>query len=410
MKTEDKNFYLGVINGALFNGASVFISGNIVIPLLLENFTSSRAIIGFASALLSIGWYLPQFFAGYFSEKKVYKMPMYRFVAWLRISSFASIIFAILIFKNLWIILSLILIYSLSGGLSGIAFMEIVAKTIPPKRRGYFWGGRLFFGGLLALIGSFIVSFILGKKEIFLFPINFVILFLIAFILISLAFLLYMGVEEPPSEIVLRRNFKEYSKEAIDSLKSNITYRRLIVTKYLCGATSIAFPFYVLYGIEYLKFPTSVVGAFLLSSSLGGIISNILWGYISEKEGNKLVLQIYAIISIICPVIAILSSHFETWKHLYIFTFLLLGFAESGSWIGFANFLLEISPVKNRTSYVGFMHTITSFVLLIPTLGGYLVDKIQGNSYNTIFILAFLFGLFGLLNTFKLVEPRIQSS
>ncbi|MFH1825108.1 MAG: MFS transporter [Candidatus Firestonebacteria bacterium] len=414
MKTEDKNFYLGIINGALYIFACVFISGNIVMPIFLFNFTSSKALIGLASAILSIGWYLPQFFQGYYAEKKPTKMPIYKFTAWIRTISFVLIIFAILIFANMGtnlaitVILILIFIYSFSGGMAGIVFMDIAAKTVPPQRRGYYFGGRSFFGGLLALGGSLIVSFILGHKENYPFPFNFVILFSIAFVLLSLSLFSFMMVKEPPSEVVKIRSFKEYYKEAIESLKSNFNYRRLIVTRYLCGATSIAFPFYVIYGLEVLKFPGSIIGAFLLSQVLGGIISNLFWGYLGEKKGNKLILQVFAILSLSSPIIAILSSYFEVWRGLYIFVFLFLGFAESGSYVGFYNFLLEISPAEKRPSQVGFMHTFISPVFLIPALGGFLLDKIPGNSYNIVFVLAFLFGLFGLLTTFRLVEPRTQ--
>lgn len=416
MKVEDRNFYLGVVNGALFTFASVFISGNIVMPLFLKSFTDSKTLIGLASAILSVGWHLPQFFEGYFSEREPSKMSIYRFAAWLRISSFAILIFAILIFANMKnnfaiaVIMALIIIYSLSGGISGLAFMDIVARTVSSERRGYYFGYRLLFGGLLALGGSLIVSYILDNEKTFQFPFNFVILFTIAFILISAAFLSFMRVIEPPGGTIRIRTFKEYVKEAMDNLKCNYNYRGLIVSRYLCGATSIAFPFYILYGIEFLNFPKSIIGAFLLSQVIGSIISNLLWGYFGEKDGNKLILQIYAVLSLGAPLIAILSTYFEVWKQLYIFIFLLLGFTDSGGQIGFLNFLLEISPAEKRASSIGFMHTFTAPVLLIPALGGFLLDNVRSMPYNFIFLFALVFGLFGMITTFRLREPRRSSS
>ena len=41
--------------------------------------------------------------------------------------------------------------YSMGAGLTGLAFMDIMAKVIPPTRRGAFFAQRAFWGGLLAL-------------------------------------------------------------------------------------------------------------------------------------------------------------------------------------------------------------------------------------------------------------------
>lgn len=414
MKQEDKNFWLGVINGAFFILAGTFISGNIVMPLFLKNFTSSKMVIGLASAVLATGWYLPQFFEGYFSESKPNKMPIYKFASSIRALSFALIILAIIVFADsrttfaITVIILLLLFYGLSGGVSGLIFMDIVAKTIPAKKRGYYFGGRYFFGGLLALGGSLIVSYVLGNKETFLFPWNYVILFSLAFVLILSAFSVFMKVKEPPGIILKKRSFTAYTNEAVDCLKSDKNYRGLMLTRYLCGATSIAAPFYVLYGIESLKFPQSIVGSFLLAQVIGGIISNLFWGYLGETKGSKIILQVYAVLSITAPLLAILSSYYEVWKFLYLFTFLFIGFADAGGSVGFFNFLLDISPAEKRASYIGFMHSFTAPVLLIPTLGGFLMDKITGVTYIFVFVLALLFGIFGLLTTFRLVEPRLS--
>ena len=46
---------------------------------------------------------------------------------------------------------ALLTAYSMGAGLTGLAFMDMVAKAIPPTRRGGFFAQRSFWGGLLAL-------------------------------------------------------------------------------------------------------------------------------------------------------------------------------------------------------------------------------------------------------------------
>jgi MFS family permease len=413
MKEEGRNFWLGVANGALFILGSTFISGNIVMPLFLQNFTDSKTLIGLASAFLSIGWYLPQFFEGYFAEKTTTKMPIYRFAAWIRISSFAALTLAVLLLADnrtglsIFVLMVLIFFYSFSGGISGLAFMDIVAKTVPVKRRGAFFGGRLFFGGLLSIGGSWVVSYVLSS-EVIGFPLNFVTLFILAFLMISVAFLLYMGVKEPPGQGVINRPFKEYYEEAVSNVSGNGNFRRLILTRWLCGLASIALPFYVLNGIYTLGIPKEAIGAFLVAQVIGSTVSNIFWGRLGDRKGNKLLLQAYAALSLAAPVIAVLASSFAPWKELYVLVFLILGISDSGATIGFFNFLLEISPAEKRASHVGFMHTVISPVLLIPTLGGFLMDSFSAVTYNVIFLIAGVFGVMGLIMTFRLKDPRTK--
>jgi len=54
------------------------------------------------------------------------------------------------------IFFSLLVVSSFASGVAGIPFLDIVGKTIPVTRRGSFFGGRNFFGGILAFGGGFI--------------------------------------------------------------------------------------------------------------------------------------------------------------------------------------------------------------------------------------------------------------
>src|SRR5262249_50484688 len=54
-------FRLGVANGALFLAGDGLIDPSTVIPVFMSRLTSASALIGFASSLADLGWFLPQF-------------------------------------------------------------------------------------------------------------------------------------------------------------------------------------------------------------------------------------------------------------------------------------------------------------------------------------------------------------
>ena len=75
----------------------------------------------------------------------------------------------------------------------------------------------------------------------------------------------------------------------------------------------------------------------------------------------------------------------------------------SGNFIGQTNLLLEVSPEEFKSTYIGIVNTLSALVMLLPLLGGIIIEKI---SYSINFSLAFFLILTGLLLTLSLKEPR----
>jgi MFS family permease len=226
---------------------------------------------------------------------------------------------------------------------------------------------------------------------------------LFGFIPISIAILVYNLTKEPKEEISNKKEkFIEHIKDASLVLKTDKNYRILMAVKILCSSSAIAFPFYVIYAMDKLNFREEVVGIFILAQVVGGVISNIFWGYIGDTRGNKVVLQSYAFLGILAPTLALVVPNFENVYSLYILVFLAIGFSEGGGAIGYINLLLEMSPPKKRPSYIGFMNTITSPIALAPMFGGIIIDFV---SYNTIFLIAMILTLIGFFISLKLSKP-----
>lgn len=408
---QRRNFIIGVINGTLFIFGTTFIGASTVLPLFLKTLTESKFIIGLGSAIMNIGWPMPQLFESYYLEDKPYKLPTYKTAGILRIVSLFLITILIYFISDLpakiglLFIMILLLVYSFSAGFSGAAFMDIVGKTIPKNKLGKFFGLRLFFGGILGIIAGIIVKNVLSNNVV-LYPKNYFLLFLFAFILNSTGILIYFFIKEPKGDIAPQKEkFLEHIKNASRVLKYDKNYRILMAVKILCGSSAIAFPFYVIYAIEKLNFKEEIVGLFILAQVIGGVISNIFWGYLGDTKGNKIVLQSYAFLGILAPLLALILPNFKNVYSLYVLIFLAIGFSEGGGAIGYLNLLLEMSPPKERTSYIGFMNTITSPIALTPMLGGVIIDLV---SYNVIFFVALILTLLGFIISLKLAKPKLN--
>ncbi len=212
-----------------------------------------------------------------------------------------------------------------------------------------------------------------------------------------------MGSVKEPIEDVHKNqlNFKEFLKKAFRILKSDDNYRRFLGVQILGGAISLALPFYVLYAKDILSVKLGMVGIFLSAQMLGGVLSNVLWAYLSDYIGNKRVIQVSVFLGLIAPLIALLTPTYL--PKLFILVFVLLGFSIMGQVIGNTNFLLDIAPSKNRPTYMSVRGTLRAPVVAFPLIGGFIVQHI---SYNFLFIITILTVCAGFILSFQLNEPR----
>jgi MFS family permease len=401
-----RNFFLGVANGVLFNFAWAFTSGSTMLPLFISKLTSSNILVGLASTLEAMGWFLPQMAVAAVTLHQKNQMPLYIKTAFLRGGSFlllAIVVFFSRIVNPSYLLITfffLFSIYALGGGLAGVSFTDVVGKAIPQNKRGSFFGMRMFFGGGLAALAGILIERIL---RIYDFPKNFGVLFLIAAVLIVFALLSFSLVKEPPvRKRPERKKFRENLRLGFETLKKERNYRMLIWTRVAIGAYVLGFPFYIIFAKKFLHVPTSIAGIFLSVQMVGYLSSNILWGYLSNNKSNKLVLVLSAISSAVCPLLLILSILIKIPVWLYGSIFFFLGATIAGLDMGYTNYLLEIAPEERRPIYVGFLNTIVGPTIFLSAVGGLII---QVTSFAFLYSLVFLISIVSIFLSLSLGEP-----
>lgn len=398
-----RNFFLGVSNGVLFNFAWAFTSTSTVLPLFISQLTPSQILIGLASTLEALGWFLPQIAIAAITLHRKNQKPIYIKTAFLRGGSF--FLFAILVFflgkegptYLLVTFFFLFSLYSFGGGLAGVSFTDIVGKTIPKEKRGSFFGARMLVGGGLSALAGFLIQRILKLYD---FPQNFGILFLMASALIVLALISFCMVKEPPTT---RRPEKKSIKKNLllgfEITKKDKNYRMLLLTRVAIGCYVMGLPFYIIYAKKYLLIPTSLAGVFLTVQMVGYLSSNLLWAYLSNRKNNRLVLVLSAFFSAICPLLVLsnMALGIPLWAYGAIFFF--LGATISGLDLGYMNYLLQIAPEERRPIYVGFLNTVVGPTIFLSAVGGLII---QVFSFTVLYVLLFLASLLSIFLSLSL--------
>jgi MFS family permease len=407
-----RTFILGVLNGVLFNLAEALVGGTTVLPLFISTLTESKVLVGLAGPMSQAGWYMPQYVVAGFIEHIRHKKPVYVWSGLVRCIAIWTIAILVPVLAGSRTSLFLIAffvaysVYTLGAGVAGISFMDIVAKAIPTTRRGTFFGARLSFGGILSAIAGFFVRSVLDSRP---FPDSFAILFIAAAVVVTLAIISFSLASEPEADInETRIPFGRFLRRGPRLLKTNQSYRTFFIVRVLLSVWSMALPFYILYAREELSLGVGAAGVFLAIQMMGFVISNLLWGSLSNRIGNKIVLLLVSGIGVVSPLLAILTGRLawlgNTWSFGVVL--LLLGLNHGGIQIGQTHYMLDVSPEAERPTYLGFMNTLLAPVLLLSMLGGYIIER---SSFETLFLAVMGTAVLAFIMSFRMDEPRLRS-
>jgi MFS family permease len=88
---------------------------------------------------------------------------------------------------------------------------------------------------------------------------------------------------------------------------------------------------------------------------------------------------------------------------MLIAVFVLIGFSTSGGGIGFTNYLLEIAPEQLRPTYIALRGTALGLTMLLPVLGGLVIDVY---SYQVTFLISLFVLALGIVLSLRLQPVR----
>ncbi len=408
-----RNYVFGVINGTFFGFVDAVTAPTLVMALFVSQLGGSNFLIGLLPAIYNGGWFLPQLFVANRLDRMPLKKPMYNATAVVRFVSWTVIVVSTYWLGSSNPTLLLILffipytIYSFMAGFAGNAFMTIVAKTIPSKRRGSFFGYRDLTGTAAGILAGYLITLALAPNNGLNFPYNFGILFVIAYIAITSGLLLFVFIVEPRERVTAQSvSFGETLHAARGIWDENGRFRRYLLTRITIALADIATPFYAIYAVRELGASESVAGLYIGLTTLSAMLSNPGWSWLCEHRGTRPLMIAAATGWLIMPVIALtfLFAHADlSLVTPFGLLFIVYGAARTAANISFPTYLLNIAPPAERSLYIGLTNTLLGIATFIPAVGGILLDL---SGFMLLFLLSVVIAVFGLLLARGLVESR----
>ena len=377
-----RHFMAGLIHGIFFQAADAFGSIHTVLPAFVALLTPSTIAIGLMAAVRGVGEVVPQMFTAYLLEDRPRKKPYLLWVITTRWVSWAVLAYLTYTFGTtrpgliLAVLITLFSLFSIAGGMGTVIYADIFSKAIPVQRRGRFTGLRQLLGYALAIGSGYAVKFILDNEGLFPYPANYALIFLLSAVGLLIAFTGFAMIREPvfPVERV-SHSLGDLLRRALVLARRNPNFRRLLWARGLTTAVLALAPFYVVYARTEIGVDAGTVGLYLAVQMAGGAVSNLLWGWLGDRFGNRSVIVGTAVTGGLTPLFALLVPLATPILFMPVFAF--LGATMSGMRLGYSNFILEMASVDLRPTCVALQNTLLTPVNLLPLVTGALIGAIS---------------------------------
>lgn len=413
-----RNFLALVADYSLFGVAMAFIGPNTVLPAFLRQLTDSPLLIGLNGAIQTAGWLFPQLIAANYLKDKGQKKRYILIPSAIGRPAFFVLALALVLGAARYPALMLTMtfvgtaLFLVCDALSAVPWFDIVAKTIPDRRRGRLFGLAQLLSGLLTVGAGWVINYLLGEAGPP-FPHNYAALFLAAGVVLALAWFVIAAIKEPTEAVRPddTRSQAPFLQRLSRIWRQDRAFRPLVAVRLLTGLSGLAIPFYIIFATDRLGLGQGVVGWFTSAQVVGSMAGGVILGGVYERRGGRRAIQAGVSAGVIAPLWALLLPLWMPASHPwmvygYSLVFVALGALRSSFMTGFFNYLLDLAPADERTTYVALSNTINGGVLWPTALVGGVILKVTGNSYPTLFaITAAAVGL-GLFCTAWLAEPQ----
>lgn len=395
----------------------VFVDPDMVMTWFLAQLGVANFLIGLVTPIRMGSAFLFQVPVSGYLQRKPFKLPFYRWVSVFRCASLLclALVVALIPVGSPWLVISFfffLILFSLGSGLLVLPFMDVVGKVIPTTRRGAFFSRRLFWGGLFGLGSSYVVGLVLSESDGLAFPKNVAFLFGLAFVFYVVTAFIWNLIKEPPGVVDSERvRWTQQFRRGGRLVRTDAGYRTYLLVGMFWRLAQAAGPFYIVYATAVLGIPAGMIGLYLAARTASSIVSNLVWGRVSDRRGNRMLIQIAMLVGLSMPVTALLigalanqmPQHAASLSYAYTIVFVASGAFGAGTMIGNTGYLLGIAPPEQRPLYLGFASTVLGLAFFVTFLGGVIVDW---GGFAPLLMLAAGFYILALLLSFKMVEPR----
>jgi MFS family permease len=385
------NFAVIVTESTFFMAGLAWVDPSSVLPLFIGMLTPSPIIVGLVTVIQRLGWLVPQVFMAAVLGHRPRRLPWLRWPVLLgRLPLLAFVVYLWLRGVDnpgvvIWFMLIAYFSVALGNGLLGISWQDIIAKSIPSRLRGRFFGAMQFATAMSAFGVGFVVRWMLSPQGPA-YPRNYTYLFTLMAASLVISIIGCWMVREPIRPVLERpQSVWQILSSALPTLRRVAAFRSLVLVALLGFGISWATPFYMVHAKQNLGVRDEMAGVYIWALTIGGALGSIWWGYLNDRRGPRAVIRGACVFITVAPLLAIalpagvraaatvVPPIQAALPYLFALVFLCGGAAIGATWMGSLNYLFELASHQDRPRYLALWSLLAAPGALAPLLIGWLL-------------------------------------
>lgn len=370
-----RNFFLNVLDGALFTLAINLVSRQAILPLLVTQIGGGAVAVSLITVLWTVGFYLPQFLiAGRVGREPRKKALMLRTAIAQRLPWLLLAVLAAFGLERVGADVGLVLFFvvfglaAVMGSLSVPVWFEMVAKLTPVRLRGRMLGLRVIFSGLFGMGAGWVAEIILERMA---YPGSFALLFLLAFIMMIGSYVCLALLDEEEDTPTDGVSYAAILRRIPSILRHEPNFRNFLVADALLMASLSAEAFYAVHAFERFGLSSGFAGRFTAVLMASSVVGSVAFGYLGDRIGHRLNLALMGGSTALACTVAVLAPGVE----VYYLVFVGASFAYTLQLISRLPILAEICGERDRPIYLALANIVASPFALCGLLAGWLAER-----------------------------------
>jgi MFS family permease len=389
-----RNFWLNIMDGGAFILGLSLVSRYTVLPLFVERLSGERWLQGLILTFNYAGGFLPGLFMAPLVASLPRRKPFIMLVTLGERIPFLLLGLVLLFWSGLPATVLLVLffflyaVHSISSGLTTTAWQDFIARLIPGRRWGTFFGMQFGLGGILGVGGAALAAAILASQP---FPRSIGLLSILCFTLMMLSYTFLGLTIEPPQLTEPRAQMRAFLRGIRPLLQRDHAFRRYLFCRGAIALGLTGHGFVTATALERFQLRDADVGIFTGVFMASQAIGYVGFGALADRWGHKQVLEVATALGLAALLLVIVVPT-AAW---FLPIFALVGAAQAGYQLSGFTLVFGFSTPAERPTYIGVANTtLAPIAALGPLAAGWLAELA---GYGALFVVLLLIGLGGLI-------------
>lgn len=396
-----------VLEGGLYMGGTAFLAPESVLPKMVQSLGGRPWVIAIMPVLLPAAFACMGLFIAPVVERLTRLKPWVLGFGLLQRLPYLVTGLILLLGKDIdeWLLPLVVLtplVSGLIGGVTVVAWMEMVTRMVPEKVRAAGWSARYILQACLAVGAGMAIHWVLthlpGRE-------GYAWLHLAAFALLFLSWTAQLPMSEPEEDPRAGHSphvpYRDYLRGLPALFAEQKHLYKLVLARFFGTGFLMLVSFLTIHALQVTGRPEADEGRFVTLQAVGTVLGSLIAGYVGYRSGGKVLLVLSRIICLVLCGWVMLNESFSGFAIAYF----ALGFGLFIDRVGDLTLAAELCPVERRSTLQALLSFCNVFSLLTSSFIAGQVYRIT-ESFHAVAWLAGGCALVSIALLTRIPEPR----